>query len=135
MHSLRVYAITLLALPCLCHRFFDSRDVVARSVIEACRLQNLDERGQCYTLLRCILNNVPSDFTARWSSGASILAFIPMIVGLMSNSIQETTAIADESVLLAIALSLLSVTAFNSRFGDRAERHSVIVFRERMGIY
>ena len=110
---------------------FDSRDAVARSVIEACRTQNPDERLQCYLILRCIINNIPSDFTARWSAGASILAFIPTIVGLMSNSIQETISIADESVILAIASSFSSITAFNLRFGDRLERLSDILFNEK----
>lgn len=113
------------------HDFFDSRDAVARSVIENYRAHTPDERSQCYLMLRCIINNVPSDFTARWSAGASILAFIPTIVGLMSNSIQETISIADESVILAVALSLSSITAFNSRFGDRLERLSDFLFKER----
>ena len=110
---------------------FDSRDAVARSVIEACRTQNPDERLQCYLILRCILNNIPSDFTARWSAGASILAFIPTIVGLMSNSIQETISIADESAILAVASSVSSITAFNLRFGDKLERLSDILFKEK----
>ena len=130
MHLL-LYATALLIQPCLCHDHFDSRDAVARSVIEACRTHTPDERGQCYLMLRCIINNIPSDFTARWSAGASILAFIPTIVGLMSNSIQETISIADESVILAVALSLSSITSFNSRFGDRLERLSDILFKEK----
>ena len=104
--------------PSLCYRIFNSRDAHARSVIEACRAQVPNEKAQCYEMLRCILDNVPSDFTARWSAGASILAFIPTIVGLMSNSINEITSIADESVILAIALSITSITAFFRRFGD-----------------
>ena len=104
--------------PSLCYRIFNSRDAHVRSVIEACRAQVPNEKAQCYEMLRCILDNVLSDFTARWSAGASILAFIPTIVGLMSNSINEITSIADESVLLAIALSITSITAFFRRFGD-----------------
>ena len=117
--NLLLYATTLLIQPCLCLDHFDSRD--GRSVIEACRTQIPDERSQCYLMLQCILNNIPSEVNARWSAGASILAFIPTIVGLMSNSIQETTSIADESVILAVALSLSSITASNVRFGDRLE--------------
>ena len=49
----------------------------------------------------------------------------------MSNSIQETISIADESVLLAVALSLFFITAFNSRFRDRLERLSDILFKEK----
>ena len=126
-----LYATTLLIQSCLCYDHFDSRDAVARSVIEACRTHTPDERAQCYLMLQCIINNIPSDFTARWSAGASILAFIPTIVGLMSNSIQETISIADESVILAVALSLSSITAFNSRFGDRLERLSDVLFKEK----
>ena len=73
----------------------------------------------CGQLMRCIIDNVPSDYPARWSAGASILAFIPTIAALMSNSIDEVTAIAEESIFLALAISLSSVTVFSSRLGDR----------------
>ncbi len=79
-------------------------------------------------MLRCILNDIPSEVISRWNAGSSIMAFIPTIVGLLSNSIEETTSIADESILLAIALSMSSVTAFTRRFGDRPKRFSDIVF-------
>lgn len=115
--------------PCVCY-LFQSRDVVARSVIEACRSQTPDERAQCHIMLRCILTNIPNDFTARWSAGSSILAFIPTIVGLMSNSIGEITSIADESVLLAVALATSSTTAFSSRFGDTPKRPSDTLFKK-----
>ena len=84
-------------------------------------------------MLRCIIDNVPSDFTARWSAGASILAFIPTIMGLMSNSIDEIMAMADESKVLAIALSIVSITAFNYRFGDGPTRSSSTFFEEQRG--
>ena len=119
--------------PSLCYRIFNSRDAQVRSVIEACRTQVPNEKAQCYEKLRCILDNVPSDFTARWSAGASILAFIPTIVGLMSNSINEITSIADESVLLAIALSITSITAFFRRFGDGPSRSTGTFFEEQGG--
>lgn len=114
---------------------FHSRDAVVRSVIEACRSQTPDESAhfQCYIMLSCIMDNISSDFTARWSAGASILSFIPTIVGLMSNSINEITSIADESVFLAIALSASSTTAFNSRFGDRSKRQSDTFFQKHRG--
>lgn len=118
----------LLARPCLCYRLFDSRGALVRSVIEGCRSKTPNERAQCYPMLRCILNDIPSEVTARWNAGSSIMAFIPTIVGLLSNSIEETTSIADESILLAIALSMSSVTAFTRRFGDRPKRFSDIVF-------
>lgn len=112
---------------------FQSRDVVARSVIEACRRQTPDERAHCYIMLRCIMDNIPSDFTARWSAGASILSFIPTIVGSMSNSIYEITSIADESVFLAIALATSSTTTFSSRFGERPKRPSDTLFKKPRG--
>ena len=129
--NLHLYATMLLIQPCLYYYHFDSRDVVARSVIEACRTQIPDERDQCYFMIRCIIDNIPSEINARWSAGASILAFIPTIVALMSNSIQETISIADETVLLAVALSASSITAFNTRFGDRVERLSDILLKEK----
>lgn len=123
----------LLARPCLCSHLFNSRDSLARSVIETCRSQTPNEKTECYNILRCILDNIPSDYTARWSAGASILAFIPTIVALMSNSINEVTSIADESVFLATALSLSSITAFNSRFGMRSKSLSDTLFEEQRG--
>ena len=78
-----------------------------------------NERTMCGQMLRCTIDGVLSDYPARWSAGASILAFIPTIVGLMSNSVDEVTAIAEESIFLAIAISLSSVTTFSSRFGDK----------------
>ena len=131
MRVLLLSCALLLVRPCLCYHLFDSRDSLARSVIEACRNQTPNERAQCYTMLRCIMDNIPSDFTARWSAGASILSFIPTIVGLMSNSISEITSIADESVFLAIALSISSTTAFNSRFGDRPKWPSNSSFKKQ----
>lgn len=79
----------LLARPCLCYRLFDSRGALVRSVIEGCRSKTPNERAQCYPMLRCILNDIPSEVTARWNAGSSIMAFIPTIVGLLSNSIEE----------------------------------------------
>ena len=119
--------------PSLCYRIFDSRNALARSVIEACRVQLPNEKAQCYEMLQCIIDNVPSDFTARWSAGASILSFIPTIVGLMSNSINEITSVADESGFLAIVLSITSTTAFISRFGDSPIRSSGTFFEEQRG--
>lgn len=117
--------------PSLCYRIFNSRDAVGRSVIEACRAQLPSEKIQCYKMLQCIIDNVPSDFTARWSAGSSILAFIPTIVGLMSNSINEVTFMADESLFLALALSVTSITAFFKRFGDGPIHLSGTFFEEQ----
>lgn len=131
MKTLLFCSAIFLAIPCSCYSLFDSRDAVTRSVIEACRSQLRNESAQCYHMLRCVMDNIPSDYTARWSAGASILAFVPTIVGLMSNSINETTSIADESILLAIALSMSSITVFTRRFRDRPKRLSDIVFEEQ----
>ena len=55
---------------------------------------------------------------------------MPTIVALLSNSITEVAAIADESMPLAVALSLSSVTAFFSRFGDISVRASESYFNK-----
>ena len=120
--SILCFVVFSYGTPSLCYRTFNSRDAVGRSVIEACRAQLPNEKAQCYKMLQCVIDNVPSDFTARWSAGASILAFIPTIVGLMSNSINEITSMADESRFLAVALSITSVTAFISRLEDGPTR-------------
>ncbi|KAK4692029.1 hypothetical protein P7C71_g5096, partial [Lecanoromycetidae sp. Uapishka_2] len=107
-----------------------NRDSVVRQIIEQCRanITNEHEQSTCYPILRCVLDTVPSDYTARWSAGASILAFIPTIVALMSNSINEISSTADESTALAVILSLSSVTSFISRLGDAPTRSSNTFF-------
>lgn len=132
MRSSASFAIFFLSTPCLAYHLFNSRDPVVRPIIEQCRadMPNEAERSACYGILRCILNEVPSDYTARWSAGASILAFIPTIVALMSNSITEISSTADESTTLAVILSLSSVTAFTSRFGDMPTRSSNTFFQD-----
>ena len=115
--SLISFVLTF-SLPSLAFRIFYSRDEQVRLVIDQCRSKAPNEAIQCYVILRCILNNVTSDFPARWSAGASILSFVPTVVGLMSNSMNENMRIAEQSVFLATALSLSSVTTFTSRFID-----------------
>lgn len=102
--------------PSLCYRHFQSRNVVAQSIMENCTATTPDERANCYDIVRCILQQIPSDFPPRWSAGSSILAFVPTIVGLMSNSITEIIIVAETSTLLAIPLCFCSVTSFSSRF-------------------
>jgi hypothetical protein len=80
--------------------FFQSRDATVRSVIQTCSTQVGSGRRNCYEMLSCVIDWLPSSYAARWSAGASILAFAPTIVGLMSNSVQEVAAVAEESTLL-----------------------------------
>ena len=108
--------LSWLITPSFCYRHFQSRNAVAQSVMEKCRAKTPDERAHCSDIVRCIMDNIPSDFPTRWNSGSSILAFIPTIVGLMSNSITEITTVAEKSTLLAILLCFCSVTSFSSRF-------------------
>ena len=130
MRLLQVYIAFNLLVPCLCFLHFNGRNQVVRSVIEQCESQIPYEETKCYDLLRCIIDNVPSDFPARWSAGASILAFIPTIVGLLSNSIGEVVAIADDSLPLAIALSFSSITSFVIRLSSRTQIFSDTFFSE-----
>lgn len=97
---------------------FQSKYPAVDPVIKACRATYPDEKTMCGQMLRCIIDKVFSDYPVRWSAGASILGFIPTIVGLMSNSVDEIAAIAEESIFLAISISLSSVTVFSSRLGD-----------------
>ena len=130
MHLWPLCSFLSLVVPTLSYRIFDSRDSLVRSVIEQCVSETPIEKEMCYTTLRCIIDNVPSDFPARWSSGASILAFIPTIVALLSNSIDEVSSIADESTLLAVALSISSVTAFILRFRGKTNMLSDSFFTD-----
>ena len=118
-----------LVVPTLSYRIFDSRDSHVRSVIEQCSETPVGKE-MCYTTLRCIIDKVPSDFPARWSSGASILAFIPTVVALLSNSIDEVSSIADESRLLSVALSLSFVTAFILRSRGKTDMPSDSFFAD-----
>jgi hypothetical protein len=110
--------------------FFQSRDASVRSVIQTCSTQVESGRRNCYEMLGCVIDRLPSTYAARWSAGASILAFTPTIVGLMSNSIQEVAAVAEESSLLATLLCVSSVTAFSSRFEDR-DADGPLVLRDK----
>lgn len=83
----------------------------------------IDEKAACSTFIRCILYQATGDYPSDWSSAASILAFIPTIVGLLSNSIEEVVAIADESLTLALLLALSSTASFSSRFTNFEPPH------------
>lgn len=74
------------------------------------------EDGFCTTFLRCVLFQATDDYPSYWSSSANILAFIPTIVALLSNSIEEIVTISYESHMLALFLALSSTSTFNSRF-------------------
>lgn len=130
MHLWPLCSFLSLVIPTLGYRIFDSRDSLVRLVIEQCVSETPVDKETCYTILRCIIDKVPSDFPARWSSGASILTFIPTIVALLSNSIDEVSSIADESTLLAVALSISSVTAFILRFRGKTEMPSDAFFAD-----
>ena len=130
MHLWPLCSFLSLVTPSLSYRIFDSRNSLVRSVIEQCVSETPIGKEMCYTTLRCIIDKVPSDFPARWSSGASILAFIPTIVALLSNSIDEVSSIADESRLLAVALSISSVTAFILRFRGKTDMPSDSFFAD-----
>ena len=53
----------------------------------------------------------------RRSAGAGILSFMPTIVALTSNSIDEISLVAEESTILALVLGICSSSAFTTRFG------------------
>ena len=113
-------AISIFSYPSFARSFY-SRDPYIQSIIDSCSAPNstTGKLPSCRADLHCILNAAPVDFSARWSAGASILAFIPTIVGLMSNSIEEVTFIAEDNVWLALLLAFSSTTAFATRFSER----------------
>ena len=117
--SSTILFLVIFAQPSVAYYLFQSKYPRVEPVIEGCRAKYPNEKTMCGQMLTCILDGVSSDYPARWSAGASILAFIPTIVGLMSNSVDEVTAIAEESKFLAIAVSLSSVTTFSTRLGDK----------------
>ena len=126
-----IFALAALVMPATA-LFFQSRDSTVRSVIQTCSAKMTGTgRDHCYDMLGCIIDGLPSTYAARWSAGASILAFTPTIVGLMSNSVQEVTAVAEESVFLATLLCVSSVTAFSSRFEDRDTDGPLVLWGKR----
>lgn len=59
------------------------------AVIEKCVAMYPDQVHYCYNIFSYILDNVSSEIPARWSAAASVLAFIPTLIGLISNSLEE----------------------------------------------
>ncbi|KAF2230773.1 hypothetical protein EV356DRAFT_508242 [Viridothelium virens] len=116
MLQLSVYRIISFAHPSGCC-VFNSNNSSVRNIIENCRSNIPDERHDHSLLLRCILDNAPSRYSAHWSAAASILVFVPTIVGLMSNNIDELVIAVEELTLLAAIHSLPAVTSFISRIG------------------
>lgn len=108
-------------------RKFRSRDADVQLIIAPCeqdiQLETLTAKIPCQATLGCILRRVGAYTTARWSGGASILAFIPTITGVMSNSIAEVVQIVEEDTVLAVMLGLSSVTVFASWFGSGREQY------------
>ena len=113
-----VFIILLLFIFLASSRVFDSREHEVQKTIQVCQSNTTVEHTEkgCKTILHCIISTSPPDYNARWGAAASILTSIPTIVGLMSNSIEEISTVAEESLSMAILLSLSSVTTFTSRF-------------------
>ena len=114
------YTLTILTLytPSISARIFASRDHDVRKFIKTCEsnVSLANSADPCQAILHCIIATAPTDYTARWSAGSSILLIIPTVVGLMSNTVEEISYVAEESLLMAILLSMSSVTTFTSRF-------------------
>lgn len=94
-------------------RKFHSRDAYVGGEIAFCEGNisappPITDGSQCQPMLKCILNTVDQATQARWSAGASILAFIAATAALMSNSIDDVVLVSEESGLpCAGAMSLL----------------------------
>jgi len=86
-----------------------------RPVIKKCVAMYPDQVHYCYNIFSCILDNVSSEIPARWSAAASVLAFIPTLMGLISNSLEELVLFSYHSPILTILLCLSSTTAFSTR--------------------
>lgn len=91
--------VLFLSMPMLAatERTFSSRNATVGELIDNCTTVALlyPNYTRCQATLKCILTNIDSDYSARWSAGASILAFIPTIAGLMSNSLDEVVLAAE----------------------------------------
>ena len=77
-----------------------------------------NENAICSTFLRCVLFQATGDHQTNLSSAASILAFITMTVGLLSNRIEDIVAIADENRMPPLLLAISSAVSFGGRFSD-----------------
>lgn len=99
-------------------RIFFSRDAVVRGFITQCSAKFPGPGvNACRATLECIINSVDTSTQGRWSAGAGILSFMPTIVALTSNSIDEVALVAEESILLAMFLGVCSSSVFTTRFG------------------
>lgn len=134
----------LLLLACLANaRNLHSQDAYVRSAIAFCQGNDSSPapapapgESECQTTLKCVLNTVDQAAQGRWSAGAAILAFIPSIAALISNSIDDVVLVSEESRLLALALSLCSLTVFPSRFGgERHELRATAAIQEELKYY
>ncbi|MCJ1237507.1 hypothetical protein MMC14_005493 [Varicellaria rhodocarpa] len=121
--SLTLYTLIILFLcaPSISARVFASRDPDVRQFIKTCESNAslADSEKTCQAVLSCIINTAPEEYNTRWSAGSSILASIPTVVGLVSNSIEEISYVAEESLPMAILISMSSVTTFTDRFFHR----------------
>jgi hypothetical protein len=89
-------------------------------IIKKCVAMYPDQVHYCYNIFSCILDNVSSEIPARWSAAASVLAFIPTLMGLISNSLEELVLFSYHSPILAVLLCLSSTTAFSTRLDFRS---------------
>lgn len=111
-------------------RSFHSLDGSVRAAINTCANANQGNQLEntniittsrdldCQDVLACILSKVDVATSARWSAGASILAFIPTLAALMSNGVNDLFLLADKSPVLAVLLAISSITGFVPRLGQ-----------------
>src|SRR2546430_12080847 len=78
----QIIILLLIARRSSCYSHFRTKSGKVRPIITECiaKPANISDSTQCYAVLNCILDNVTIGFLARWSAGASILAFIPTVV-------------------------------------------------------
>lgn len=118
-------------------RKFHSKNAHIRDVIASCERNasistlTATEKNKFTVILDCILNTVDEARQNRWNAGASILAFVPTIVAVMSNSIDDLVFISEQNKVLAIILSLCTFTVFPPRFGgERSPRQPTAAIKE-----
>lgn len=110
---------------------FTSLDPFVNDIIIKCEVSSRNKltlyyKTYCQETLGCILRTVDNNTTARWSAGASVLAFIPTIAAMVSNTVDEVIVAAEENLLLGLLLSICSITTFTARFGRSEMKHQPV---------
>lgn len=96
----------------------DPTDAVVRDISDACGANNQSNfaSGNCPSLLRCVLDEIPSDIAAGFQSGGNIASLVPTILALIGAGPMELVQLALLSPHRALATCCFSISLPASLF-------------------